>query len=131
MIHMIRDLLRRLLLWALDDDFKELRNRVRAAMQGQKNTQNIARKALDAAGKAEHRAQCITSMDVPIYKSSGVVTITAVVRGQTIVHAFVIPPMEDIKELHRLISLLETSYGAIDFLDAPHSMAPMIREIMV
>ena len=138
----MKNLLQRFLLWALGDKFTALAAKVTKASvqasfanrisQEARSTASDARVIADAAytnaNVARRRAKAITTMDVPIRKDHGVVTITAVVRGQTIVHAYTIPPM-DFERFRHLKESLECSFGAVDFIDAPRGLERMLRRV--
>lgn len=121
---MIRRLLRRLLFWALSRELDKLDAVVRASGP----LQRLAERALSEALEASERAQCISSIDVPIQHDHGVLTVTAIVRGQTVVHAFIIPPMSP-DGLRALIDHFRRQYGAINFVDAPSTM-PAIHQLV-
>lgn len=120
-----RRLLRRLLLWAFAPELARL-EAVRAQAD---RIEKSAKSALYAAHSARKRAECITSIDVPVYKDHGIITITAIVSGQTIVKGYVVPPMAlcDFKEL---LGTLQDHYGAVDFVDAPAFAIPPLRDLL-
>lgn len=121
----IRNLLHRLITWALGPTLDNFKREAVAAQQLAERAVEIADQARGIARTAEHRAQCITSMDVPIRRDHGVVTLTAVVRGKPIVEAYVIPPMT-FDRVRELRNDLQYHYGAIDFVDAPGEVRRML-----